>query len=289
MGCKKLAYYDLENTTFLRVVKCAEHEIFGVSWYDYGARFYDPALGRWHVTDPLLEDYYSMSPYNYCANNPILFIDPDGMRIQATMDAILAIYHSLDEGESVKIDVDDSGFIKGEGLAEQAEESNSLVLKDLAYIAQHETIVEVSVSNTVSYMNGNKEIDNYEFGTPYDLNSMEDDYEMNKAMLESQNISKEEYFKLLESRGYERGTSVQGNLGQTLVPFTEGKPRNSTNNNVQVIVNGKGTLNHRAIGVAHEFVHVVLYLKGRPHMHPEANSEINKRSNEVSKRLGYDY
>ncbi len=51
----------------------------GLDLYDFGARRYDPATGRWISQDPLAEKYYSISPYTFCHNNPIIRFDPNGM------------------------------------------------------------------------------------------------------------------------------------------------------------------------------------------------------------------
>jgi hypothetical protein len=50
-----------------------------ICYYDYGARFYDPQIGRWHVQDPLAENHYDLSSYGYVGGNPINRIDILGL------------------------------------------------------------------------------------------------------------------------------------------------------------------------------------------------------------------
>ncbi|MBW6479969.1 MAG: RHS repeat-associated core domain-containing protein [Bacteroidales bacterium] len=66
---------------------------FELNWYDYGARFYDPQIGRFHTQDRFAEKFYEFSPYYYAGNNPINAIDINGDSIWYTRNDNVITMH----------------------------------------------------------------------------------------------------------------------------------------------------------------------------------------------------
>ena len=62
----------------------------GLNLYYYGARYYDATLGRFTQTDPSRGKYPEWGPYVYALDNPLRFIDPDGLRVTNPDEIVLS-------------------------------------------------------------------------------------------------------------------------------------------------------------------------------------------------------
>ena len=112
----------------------------GLDWYDYGARHYDVALGRWHVVDPMAEEYYGISPHVYVANNPLKYIDLNGDSI-----SVAELYERDDQGKLIN-----SNQVKAFEFLMSTKEGKALLAN---YAMKGQTIAGFSFSKDGKYHN----------------------------------------------------------------------------------------------------------------------------------------
>ena len=229
-------------------------------WLDFGARMYDPETARWTTPDPLASQYPGISPYAYCANDPVNFVDPEGMRVLPRGISELAmIKNTIPVDMWGYIQIGDDGFVD-EDLINSADLKTSRNFNALKDLVNSPTIVEVELNNKFTYSDSKGNIgEAFMSYIPFDPLFPED------KDIDFINISG-------------LTTGEMGFYGKTLFPDREGY-QNSPNANIMVIVNSALSTLGAAEAFSHEgYGHALLYIRnGGNHegaSHMSASSEF---------------
>ena len=131
----------------------------GLDTYDYGARQYDPVLGRWDRMDPLCEKYYDLSPYVYCHNNPINRIDADG-EDDYRFDSKTGTFHLMEKTEDktdrvygYHYDKKSGQYQKNKGFFSSKVQMSNIekgILKDELNLKDNDLLISVGGENNPS-------------------------------------------------------------------------------------------------------------------------------------------
>ncbi len=208
-----------------------------INWYDFGSRWYDPYKIRWTTPDPLAEKYYSISPYVYCAANPVNLVDPEGEDVKPKGDEELSMIRNTLPPEARQfVQLDENGLIDRDILKHY--HGISWNYESLRTLVNTNVMTIVTLDNKFDYVDkmgkGGTHFMSYESADPDFMDTH------------------------FETAGVTTGES--GFLGKALFPDRNGY-ENSPSDNMEIIINkslsplgAAETFSHEAYG------HAVLYI-----------------------------
>ena len=212
-----------------------------IDWYDNEARFYDPLLVRFTTPDPLALSYPSLSPYAYCANNPVCNVDLDGRKVKPVGDAeFQMILKTLPKESREYVTLGSNGYIDYDSMSGYCGDSYNF--NCLRTLVNDGLTIDVVLDNKYTYANkigslGTREMGYYEPNPEY--GDEKDTLGISVDLL---------------------STGEGGNLGKTLFPDRISS-ENSPNNNLIIVVNSQLSEFGRIETFSHEaYGHVLLYL-----------------------------
>ena len=229
------------------------------SLYDFGARWFTPKRAHWTTMDPLAEKYFSISPYAYCAGNPVNIVDPEGKEVRPKGQKELDMIRNTLPPDSRKyVTINESGNIDYQTMKQY--NGISLNYSSLLKMVESSMVLNVIVDDKFKYAdkNGKEDIATMEYG----------------------GVDKDFCDVTFETLGVTTGET--GFLGKTLFP-DRGGLQNSTSNDIDVIVNSNLTELGAAEIFSHEgYGHAFLYMfNGHNHGGASHNTKYGIDKNKI--------
>jgi hypothetical protein len=226
------------------------------------AKYIAEASSRWLSVDPIAAKYPQYSPYVFCMNNPILFIDPNGKEVVATNSAARQmILNTLTKEDRAYVQFNNNGQINRDML--NSSNSSSGNFQALQQLTNDKTVFEANVDNKFDYKNENGDIINKDMGSIQQGDPN-------------------------DAGPFSPKTGEEGFQGVTQTPGDAPDKYNSTDGNVKITVNSGLSEKGKAENFAHEgYGHGFLFSKGQEHKHQVQNidGKLTEKNEALKKQI----